>query len=81
MCVASFVRTEMPIQKESATLSKLNQPDVMPDTSQTPFRSFEVLLADELSDATDLIKWPRAPDLREIERMAGWITAAGFATT
>ena len=39
----------MSSQKESATLSEPNQPDGLPDTAQTPFRSDEVLLADELS--------------------------------
>ena len=34
-------------------------PDVLPSTPQTPFRSDAPILADELAESADHIKWPR----------------------
>ena len=74
----SFVSIEMSRNKESSTRLKPNQPDVMPETSQPPSRSHSLFLADELSSAAELIKWPRMPELREFEQMADLIIAPGY---
>ena len=63
--------------EESATLLEPNRPAVLPENPQTLFRPDEVLLADALSNAADLIKWPRMSELRGFEQMAGLVTAAG----
>ena len=68
----------MSFNKESATPLKPNQPEVLPDTPRTPFRSDEVLLADELSNAAGLVGWPREPEHRDFERTAGLVAAAGY---
>ena len=70
----------MTFNKESAAHLRPNQPAIVPEAAQIPFRSVGVLLADELSNAADLIKWPRMPELREFEQMAGLIAAAGQHT-
>ena len=67
----------MPATKAPPTILKL---DVLPDTSLTPFRTDEAMLADAPSDAADLIKWPRAPELWEFEKMASLITPAAYFT-
>ena len=48
----------------------------MPEAAQIPFRSVGVLLADELSNAADLIEGPR-----EFERMAGFGARAETSTS
>ena len=73
-----FVRIGVSFQKESATPLKPKQPDVPPDTSRPPLRSDGVSIVGELSAAADLIRWPRAPELRESEQMAELISAAGY---
>ena len=60
----------MSATRASPTAMQPNQPDVSPGTSQTPSRANEAMLADELSNIGDLVKWPRAPELREFEQMA-----------
>ena len=67
----------MSATRASPTAMQPNQPDVSPGTSQTPSRANEAMLADELSNIGDLVKWPRAPELREFEQMASLITASG----
>ena len=68
----------MALNKDSATISKPNRPDVLPDTPQTPCRSDAGPLAVELPRVAGSIKRPRAPELREFNQMAGLIIAAGY---
>ena len=70
----------MSATKASPAIVRPNQPDVLPDTSQMPFRADEAVLADELSNTADPIKWPRMPEIREFGQTASLITAACYYT-
>ena len=52
--------------------------DVLPSSPQTPRRSDAAILADELAKSAERIKWPRLPELKEFEQMAGTILSAGY---
>ena len=68
----------MSAAKALPTVFRPNQPDVLPETSQTRFRPDEALLADELSNTADLTQSPRTAVLRGFEQMATFIAAAGY---
>ena len=54
---------------------------MLPSTSPTQLRSNAVILAEELSKAADLIRWPRMSELKEFEAITDHIIAAGYYET
>ena len=51
---------------------------MLPPTSPAHFRADAVILAGELSEAADLLNWPRIPELRKFEARADNIIPAGY---
>ena len=55
-----------------------NQNDVIQNSSRTPVRSEALITAREPSQAADAIKWPRPPELSELEKIEDRIFVAGY---
>ena len=53
-----------------------NTHNMLSTSSSDALRSDVFSLADELSRVADTIKWPRAPEMGEVEKMAELATAA-----
>ena len=59
-------------------MTKETQNDMLLTSSSVPLRSSILALADELSEASDAIKWSRAPELSDLEKVPELATIAGY---
>ena len=61
------------------TKGNQNRNDMLPTSSGTQLQSGVGILADELSKATDAIRWRRVPEMSDLERLADENLIAGFS--
>ena len=57
---------------------KETQNDMLPTSSSEPIRSDAISLEDELSRAAYGTKWPRAPEMSELEQIAEDAIRGGY---
>ena len=59
---------------------KGNQNDTLLNLSPAPFRSDTLIVADELFEAADAIKWPRTLGKAALEKTTDHLKAAGHSS-